>query len=317
MSEIKPELLEKYLSDRAAPHENQEVEAWMKHNDIDRSMLHKILNPSEGVRLMLSLDPERDWHKVRNQAKPEHLFLRPWMKVAASVIAAILIGALAYNFSTPDQSVALHTIKNTTGEVQKVLMEDGSVIYLNRGASITYTERFKDERNLELKGEGFFDVKRDESHPFVINADPCTVTVLGTSFSVNTDSTNVEVIVKTGKVELRSSGDKHVILEKNEKGLYDATNMSLAETLNNDLNSFSWQTGILVFEDTPLDEVVRDLGRYFNKKITLAGSRGNLPLYTSRFDHPQITEVLEEMKLVLPVEYALSEKSITVKLVSE
>jgi transmembrane sensor len=317
MSEINPELLEKYLSGRAAPQENQEVELWMKENDIDRSKLHKILNPSEGVRLMLSIDLEEDWHMVKKRAKSVGFSLQPWMKVAASIIIMLLIGMLAYRFSTERQSLALQTIYNTAGKVQQVLMEDGSVIYLNRGASITYAEGFKDERNVELKGEGFFEVKKDENHPFVIKANQCKVTVLGTSFSVNTDSSKVEVIVKTGKVELRSSTDQRVILEKNEKGIYDLKNMSLLETLNNDLNSFSWQTGILIFDDTPLDQVVYDLERYFQKDISLTGSARDLPRYTSRFDHPKLTEVLEEMKLVLPVEYTVSEKSVTVSIISE
>jgi transmembrane sensor len=317
MSEINPELLEKYLSGLAAPQENQEVELWMKENGIDRNMLHKLLNPSEGVKLMLSLDLEGDWRAVKSKANSVRFSLQPWMKVAASIIIMLLISVFAYRFSMNRQSLGLQTIHNSTANVKKVLMEDGSVIYLNRRASVTYAEGFKNERNLELKGEGFFEVKRDENHPFVIKANQCKVTVLGTSFSVNSDSTKVEVIVKTGKVELGSYADQHVILEKNEKGIYDLKNMSLIETLNNDLNSFAWQEGILIFDDTPLDQVVYDLERYFQKDIILTGSTRNLPRYTSRFDHPKLTEVLEEMKLVLPVKYAVSEKNVTVSILSE
>jgi transmembrane sensor len=317
MRDINPELLAKYLAKKATAEEIFEVETWMQQNEINRTMLQKLVHPPEGVKIMLSVDAEKDWLKVQKHLSGHQVFFNPVLKIAASLAIAVLIGFSAYQFFKAKEVIAFETIRNTDQEARKISMEDGSTVYLNTGAEIIFPRQFKDNRTLQLTGEGFFEVHRDESNPFTVKAQQCEVQVLGTSFSVKADTATVEVIVKTGKVRFASFGGKDVQLEKNERGLYTISTGDLAEMVHTDLNALSWQTNILVFDNTELSNVVDDLERHFRKEITLSGNLKDVPRYTSRFDHPTLNEVLEEMKLVLPMDYQVVGDGMWIKVISE
>jgi ferric-dicitrate binding protein FerR (iron transport regulator) len=282
-----------------------------------KPLLDKLLNPTEGVRIMMALQPENDWLKVKKRLPGRQVFLNPILKIAASLVLAVLIGIVAYRFLMPERFVAYKIIQNTTEDVQAIAMEDGSTIYLNTGASIRYPEDFKTDRRIELSGESFFEVKRDEANAFVIKAQQCEVEVLGTSFSVNADSARVEVIVKTGKVSFQSTPDNGVVLVKNERALYSTGSTEILKENDNDPNSFAWQTHILTFENAPIDRVIGDLEKYFRVTIRLEGNSTNVPNYTSRFDNPSLKDVLEEMKLILPIEYTIKGSEAIVKIIPQ
>jgi len=315
MNPIDPELLSRYLNNQASPDERALVEDWMRENDISESSLKKMLNPSQGVRFMASLDPEGDWKKVRKKISTRQIFLSLPLKVAASFIIAACIGLTVYYlaYRKTQDPLVYRTVYNESADAKKVAMDDGSFLYLNAGAKVTFPENFTSNRNVTLKGEAFFDVKRDESNPFTIQARTCQVSVLGTSFLVNADSNFVEVVVKTGRVAFHASENNRTVLEKNESAFYNLVSSVLTRQAP-DQNAFSWQSHILLFEDTPLDEVVDDLEKYFHVRIDLIrNNQKDLPQYTSRFENPSLKDVLEEMKLLLPVEYSMAAGDATIR----
>jgi transmembrane sensor len=315
MNPIDPELLSRYLNNQVSTNERKLVEDWMRENDISGSSLEKLLNPSQGVRLMASLDTEGDWEKVRKKISTKQIFLSPLLKVAASFVLAACIGFAVYYLAyrkTPDQ-LAYRTVYNTSAGTKKLSMDDGSFLYLNAGAKVTFPENFTSNRSVALQGEAFFDIKRDASNPFTIQARTCQVKVLGTSFLVNADSAFVEVVVKTGRVAFHASENNRTVLEKNESAFYNLVSSVLRRRTALP-NAFSWQSHILVFEDTPLDKVIADLEKYFHIRINLIRNNQNdLPQYTSRFENPSIKDVLEEMKLLLPIEYSMTASDITIR----
>ncbi|MBL0740566.1 FecR family protein [Chryseolinea lacunae] len=311
---LNPELLSRYLANKATPEEIDHVESWMLHNEIDRSTLQKLATPPEGVRVMLAVDADADWKKVNAQLQQHSQRGRLWLKIAASLVLVGLVGVAAYKTVFTSAPVAYTTAINTTQHEKQIVLADGSTVYLNGGASVRYAENFAEARNLELQGEAFFDVKRDEQHPFTIQAQQCEVKVLGTSFLVDADSALVEVVVKTGKVSFRSPDNQMVQLVKNETGVFDPGTNQLTERTSNDSNRLSWQSHVLVFENAPIDRVVHDLEKHFGVSITLRGVGKVVPLYTSTFTNPTLTEVLDEMKLILPMEYASSGKAITINI---
>ena len=111
-----------------------------------------------------------------------------------------------------------------TSENQKnlqVTLPDGSNIYLNRNTILSYQKNFgRDDRNVTLSGEAFFDIAPDTEKPFIVDAGKASVKVVGTSFNVitNNHDSAVEVFVKTGKVML--SGDTGNRNLEIEPGIY-------------------------------------------------------------------------------------------------
>jgi transmembrane sensor len=142
-----------------------------------------------------------------------------------------------------------------------------------------------------LKGEAFFDIKRDPSKPFIIDAGKASIKVLGTSFSVLTSNSKnaVEVFVKTGSVMVSDNiGTQNLVLEPGFIGTMDSNSSS--KTVNENPNYLSWNTDLLVYNGKTLDVVFTDLKKVFNIDVAADDPEILTESITTVFDNqPQET----------------------------
>ena len=192
------------------------------------------------------------------------------LRIAASALILLSLGITAVYLNRND--AFSKKISVVTGSDQKnlvVSLPDGSTVVLNRNSEFTYHENFgKHNRNVKLAGEAFFDIKHDDSKPFIIDAGKARVKDVGTSFNVITtnEESVVEVFVKTGKVLLSdNSGSKSLMLDPGFIGKMDAEKSE--KSVNNNPNYLSWNTGHLVYTNEKLSVVFKDLKRVFNMDI--------------------------------------------------
>lgn len=163
-----------------------------------------------------------------------------WRWMAAASI--ILIAVAAYVFLPGNSKIRNHafayiipaniiTYKNNSASEQIVALSDGSKIFLKPHSAIHYPAKFiAKNREVYLEGEAFFKVARNPQKPFLVFYNKIVTKVLGTSFTINTNAQtgNVEVSVKTGRVQVyendkivqSASSDKGVILTPNQKAIY-------------------------------------------------------------------------------------------------
>ncbi len=205
-----------------------------------------------------------------NETSNYSLFRRPLMRIAASVLVILGIGAgILYlnnrNFTSAETVIATDGSQRNT----EVTLPDGSKVFLNRNSKLTFnkdTQNFN--RKVTLNGEAFFDVKHDPSNSFIIDAGNASVKVLGTTFSVMTSNARneVEVYVKTGRVMLSNeAGTQNLTLEPDFIGTVDKN--SSIKILNQNPNYLSWYTDLLVYDGKKLDVVFADMKRVFNIDI--------------------------------------------------
>jgi transmembrane sensor len=250
------------------------------------------------------IDVDRAWNKVYSRLDEDGLLTktvriesrfnaRVFMRIAAAAIVLIGLGVtMFYLFNSRGHSVEILVAANGDQRNVEVLLPDGSKAYLNRNSQISYSkEPWKSTRNIKLKGEAFFDISKDPSRPFIIDAGKATVKVLGTSFSVLTSNSNdaVEVFVKTGKVMVSDiSGIQNMVLEPGFVGTMDAR--SSAKSLNENPNYLSWNTDLIVFERNNLNVVFSDLKKVFDIDVVADNPEILNELITARFDkQPQDT----------------------------
>jgi len=227
------------------------------------------------------IDVEKAWINVQSKLEeesaktpepvsPVRIIRYSFVRIAA--VGLILLGlgsaALYMNYS----GYFSKKITVTTGMDQKnfvVALSDGSKITMNRNSEFSYRENFgKHTRNVNLKGEAFFEIAPDANKPFIIDAGKANIKVVGTSFNVITENTEsaVEVYVKTGKVMLSDvSGSKSIMLEpeyvgKMSSGVSD-------KFVNSNPNYMSWKTERLVYTGQKLDIVFKDLKLVYNMNI--------------------------------------------------
>ncbi len=195
-----------------------------------------------------------------------------WIGWASAAVIALALGFWFLNNQNDGLSNTLIAETNYQ-EKKTVTLNDGTIVWLNGNSKLTYSTEFSgNERLVQLTGEAFFDVTKNPNKPFIIETTKSKVTVLGTSFNVRSRIAEnmTEVVVKTGKVRLENTaGDKKVELTPNEKGIHDLSTNLVTEMAEKDMNDLAWHSDKLIFNNTPLSEVLNDLERQFEVEITL------------------------------------------------
>lgn len=177
-----------------------------------------------------------------------------------------------------------------------VALADGSKITLSPGASIR-VRRHSAPRRIVLDGLAFFEVARDESRPFEVSMDGGYVKVLGTKFSV--DAGTGTVSVKEGKVFFADGPDgEGVVLTKNMKAVMRAGVPRLEEGLR--LNADAWVTGMFVYEDAQLCDVLTELGEYFGVPLHVSAEDGQRRL-SGRFSADSLEDIISAIEAALEI----------------
>jgi len=305
MTEDIHDLIGKYLSGEATKEEAEKVHQWIdsdENNKADFQLLKKFWEGA-GEQWPVMFDTQLAWTKVdakiRKPAAPYRV-IAMFTKKAAIAVAASLILALSAWWIVSSRTGYNNLVADTA--VKDVILEDGSKVYLRNGASLRFPEKFaKDSRQVSLSGEAFFEVTPNTARPFVITAGESEVHVIGTSFTINERENNVEVIVRTGKVQFNSKLDTNmkVILVPGEKALL--ANNTIRKDVNTDNNFNAWQSHQLVFNNTPLGHVATTLSNYYDLNIILKKEDSAVlskATVTATFDAQSLPSVLKELSLI-------------------
>jgi transmembrane sensor len=308
------DLISRYFSGEASPGEIQQLSTWVKENDDNRKIFddyRKAWELHEIAVIENSTDLDAEWSSLTSRlhlheketkvvpiqaASPKKF---GWMKLAAAFFLVLTSAAILYFFVANPGKVVVTADAGTLIET----LPDGSVITLNKGATLEYPSRFADARNVTLKGEAYFEVAHDASKPFIVTCADAKVEVLGTKFNVSgsPDNGNVNVVLTSGKVSFYYSGDEKqkVILNPGEQAKLSATDHRIVKSQLTDPNYMAWKTQRIVFEDTRLSDIVSTLESVYHVRIVLSDpSTGNCRI-TATFDHQPINSVLNVLRNTL------------------
>ncbi|MDF1575333.1 MAG: FecR domain-containing protein [Bacteroidales bacterium] len=218
----------------------------------------------------------------------------PLFRIAATIALMLAIGLPALYFGV---------IRDFSGDGNRhyvaeegmamVDLPDGSRVYLNKGAEISYSKAFKNQRNISLLGEAFFEVMPDPQNPFTVRSGELLVSVLGTSFNVKgKPASDVEVYVKTGlvKVSLEDS-DQFIYLEPEQFGVLE--NKNLTSSLQEDPNYISWKTKDFKFVNSALAEVLQELEESYHVDIQTGDTDLSEMRITTSYSGQSINAILE------------------------
>lgn len=162
------------------------------------------------------LDPEPKVISIKQSSKRKFFWL-----VAASVLVVCSVTLALIARSSVNYRLGLLTIAAPTGTPKKIILPDGSKVWLNAKSKLIYGKNFGVKREVTLVGEAFFDVVKDANHPFVVSTASLRLKVLGTSFNVrafaNEKKSEAALIRGSIEVTLVNNPDKTIILKPSEK----------------------------------------------------------------------------------------------------
>jgi len=279
--------------------------------DKEKSEVHKTQS--------VSIDKVLGREKNRN-------FQGIWLGIAASLLLVFSVSYIFY-FNQPleneieDLEVAKVTsITKLTprGNKKIISLPDGSTVVLNSDSKLTYGSDFSRNRIINLEGEGFFEVKKDEAHPFTVITGKISTTALGTSFNVRAygESSDIQVSLASGKVRVQNTEDKNLIEINpgeavdfsNQQQTFQKKQIDITKVLN-------WKEGILHFDKVPFHQVVLELERWYGVEISLSGTKKVLGYKcTGTFKkHEYLSNVLKVLSYSLDFEYEINGNQVELK----
>jgi transmembrane sensor len=225
-----------------------------------------------------------------------------WLKVAASVAVLVFVVFLFKNLM--DASGNMDNITAEKGVSKSFLLSDGSSVSLNENTSLEFPDNFSGaERRVRLTGEAFFKVAKDAAHPFIVETPQVEVQVLGTSFNVREypGEGMTEVFVKTGKVAVTSktTGEQYVLLPGDKLTFETATSVAV-KTKDSSGNSIAWKNGRLVFDEKPIDEILKSVERLHHVHFAFENEDLHDCTFNITLDASRLKDVLNSFELACP-----------------
>jgi ferric-dicitrate binding protein FerR (iron transport regulator) len=174
------------------------------------------------------------------------------------------------------REMMMNTMSTPKGGKYQLLLPDGSKVWLNAASSITYPVVFSGrERKVTITGEAYFEVQKDNEHPFIVNLGGVDITVLGTEFNINAypDEQDTRVTLLQGAVKVTKTG-KTVLLRPGDQARITQT-LQVTSQVNTDA-VIAWKNGTFDFTGVPLDVILRQLSRWYDVDIIYQGPVKNV-----------------------------------------
>lgn len=291
-----------YLSQRIAE-EPEFREYVLEMKNIWDASGDSVTNSSESDAQLIAM-----WNKIDTKDKRNkyQIFAR-WCRNAAAILALpLLILSCWLLLSRADSSFQPidYQISALYGTRTKTVLPDSTVVWLNGGSTLRYwVVKGDPRRNIQLVGEGYFDVAKDKKHPFIVNANNVKVEALGTEFNVisyPSDSLICVTLVE-GSVKV-AMPDAESILNPNERIIYNQENGENQIFLGNTDKWCQWRDGKLIFRNEPLSKIYKRLGQIYNVNFQVDPKCQDMICHAT-FKDSSLDKMLELLKKVMPIDY--------------
>lgn len=217
----------------------------------------------------------------------------------------IRTGQVAYEMKKEmqDSVVEYNTIVVPRGGIYSLVLSDGTEVFLNSDSELRYPVKFTGKnREVDLKGEAFFEVTPDSLHPFVVQAGEMRTRVLGTSFNIMayTDEPTIQTTLFTGRVEVsvEQTSLKEVLTPGMQANWEVGADDISVKKVNMDIQSL-WRDGIIMLDDDDLESVMRMLARWYNVTYEWRGDRNVKHTFTGKINRNEdLGSVLSTLTLL-------------------
>ena len=227
--------------------------------------------------------------------------------IGIAAMFVLIWGGIGYWRSIRQPEVTWLTVATSYGEQKDISLPDGTRLTLNACSQARYPERFiEEERRIELKGEGFFQVTHQEEQPFIVTTEAFDVQVLGTCFNVKaypTDAT-MGVDVESGKVQV-DMPEAMMRLKTDEQVLINRISGEYRKR-HNGHEVAVWRNGGLRFDATPIRDVAKVLERKYNCRITFAKGQEFENLISGEHDNRSLEAVLQSIEYTSGIHFRIS-----------
>ncbi|MBX3256816.1 MAG: FecR family protein [Chitinophagaceae bacterium] len=274
-------------------------------------------------------------------------------RALAGIAATIMLGLLSYflfftraagagNDKKQELPVAernavhgdRNSISTKTGSQSKIVLPDGSTVWLNAGSTIEYNKSFdKDIREVSLNGEAYFDVTKDTGRPFIIHTQKINIKVLGTAFNVKSyeNDTHSETSLIHGSIEvtMKDRPEEKIIMKPSEKLTIRNDAVSLTKRVNAEqkqspvvvakinllpadgtIMETSWMENRFVFRDKKFVDLAHEMERKYGFRFWFENEEVQQLMFSGNFKNETIEQILQALQLASYFNYAIDKNNV-------
>jgi len=305
-----------YFSGNLSDSENRIIEEWIAQSEENKKIasdIYYLHYSTQVLDAMKSIDTQNALKTVKNkiyQNRRKAMLFK--LQRIAAILLLPLVCCLSYfiylNFST-DSIPQYVEMRTNPGMTSTLTLPDGSQVWLNSDSKIKYPLRFGKERVIELEGEAFFDVTKDQDRKFIVSTNEnFSIEVLGTKFNIEAyENKNITATLVEGKVRALYNGKKdkeQTVMNPSQKIVYDIENKTAVLT---DISSVSpdiaWKDGVIVFENTSFKDALNILSKHFNVSFIVENKKLYDNHFTGKFSDESLDVIIKHFSISSNIKY--------------
>ncbi|WP_423128758.1 FecR family protein [Gaoshiqia sp. Z1-71] len=320
-----------YLSGKREECDVALLTAWLEESGDNSKLFSQLVDLWEADQMAgreKNFNSDKAWARLEskmNRKKDRFVLFRQIGKYAAVFILALFLGGLGYSWLQPQfnsgfSSSAIVEYTAPYGSKTSLKLTDGSLVWLNAGTTLRYNQRFGNRnREVELSGEAYFEVAKNKTLPFTVNAKEISVTALGTKFNVKAypDETAIQTILLEGAVKLQNhttGKPSEVFLKAGQKALFSPTSNQFTVLTSTDASEVSWTTDKWVIKNTRLGELAKLLERRYNIDFKFSEERIKEYEFGGTIQGETIEQVLTAISYSAPLKYKIINKHVSLSI---
>lgn len=309
------QIVNRYLEGKATAEEQARLLEWLRKKE------NRLVFNSYSLRWKESLDAnqlpgenQKSWNQIQTVILEESYKqwqhsrkVQMFFRYAAIFFFVVTLAGLGWNFTQSKKTNQLlyTSVVAEKGQISKIELPDGSLVWLNSGSKITYSNLFANSnRDIQLSGEAYFNVSHNEKLPLVVSCGELNVKVLGTKFNVTAyeENNQVDVVLEKGSVELLDAKVEsfEYLLKPGERAMFNKTERKMTVSNVNTTKFTSWKEGIINIYDQSLDQVVKRLESRYNQEFRFSDDIKDYR-YTFTIKNEPLDEIIQLMEKITPV----------------
>ena len=226
-----------------------------------------------------------------------------------------LNGKLAYDpLKNNPGEIVYNTISTPRGGKFKIELPDGSLVWLNAASSLHFPTAFTGKsRKVEMTGEVYFEIARNKDNPFIVNVNGSEVQVLGTHFNVMAynDEDAVKTTLLEGSVKFVSGTNSSMLVPGQQSQLLKNGEIKTLNHVDTDY-VISWKNGMFHFENADIEDVMRQLSRWYNVEVVFKGQKLHDPLHAELPLNTNLSDALNALESTGSAKFEIEGKKIIV-----
>lgn len=318
------EVIIRFLDGTATCEEKVFLLNWLKQSEKNRNEFAEVRDlwllgntlATDDVETEVALDRFRSRIQIPESGSrksrfvfPEHFSL--FLRVAAVFLILFVVGFVSYYWgssSAPGQKEVMNRLLTANGSKGRFVLPDSTVVWLNSNSLLEYPETFSaSAREVNLSGEAYFEVRRNEKLPFRVQAGEMKVEVLGTRFIVDNyqRKSGVEAVLVEGSVKIAGCKMNHsVVLTPGQLINYDKKSERTKVQMVNTDDYISWIQNELTFDNDKLADIIINLNKWYGVDIECPSDFAEKVFMSfSVRSGEELEEILKAMTLVAPIRY--------------